>query len=320
MSEQQELVSEASASAQRLPGWRRGIRWFLMVLGVLFLILMLIVAKEHWFPADLDVRDTINQVMSNEFGPYSDDLEGWTAVEDKQAYLMRVETQHEVTVGKARKLLLGVIGYPVDDPEGGTGKVLYRLLMVNLSRQAGEELHYIRGSYSMDVSVGFKSLQLEHLALTPELFGWQLHYETSDGGAVNETRSLYLVDLKKEEVVYSGDMPLGYDNSAICQGPKPYVAEEAEASASAEAASEPATEESGAEAEEEMPVPCFVIKASYELQTAKGKALPSWKVTATHANEVGFKPLIGKVGLDPHSLKLRIPAAVSDLFDEPFAE
>ncbi|WP_255988495.1 hypothetical protein [Chitinolyticbacter albus] len=318
----------SSAPATALPPaqpacWKRLLKWFLLGAGILFVLLLILVLVMYWRTPDRNTRDTISQVMTAEFGPYSEELEGWTQVDDQaRSYVMNVQTQQQVTINGKRKLMLGILGYARGDT-GQEGRLQYRFLVVDLEGKQQVAPQYFGMTSHLDRGFPIE-VELTEIEPGKDIHGWQLQYQVDAEGEISVDREIYLIDFAKSEVVASGTLPVRYDTTSICGQPPTPVADDASSeAASATSASSASSVVSDASAENESEpyeVPCWNRTARYEPTADRGAVISPWRVTATSRNGEHEEVIVGAVVFDPRTLKLKLSPKVQFLFEEPLNE
>ncbi|WP_189461589.1 hypothetical protein [Jeongeupia chitinilytica] len=306
----------AQASTPRRQRRWRALKWGLTGAAVAVLGVILLGVAVYRSQPDRNARDAVAAVMQNEYGAYSDENEGWLYRDERATFVMHVLSETQVDLDGTPRLLLGVAGQVLGDDVELLGTIQYRYFVVDMRGKNAETLQYWSTSGSIRNPLPVQRVEVSLFRPGKGLYGWQLDYDYGEGSeesAQLSSRDLFVLDAKRERIVYSGALPLRFDNSGICKQSLPEasrpVTPETEAGASmVVAANEP-------DEAPEPATPCERKTVSYTLKPQPGSLVDALVAQAEVEESGARRTVVGLVRFDPHSFKLRMPASISGLFN-----
>ncbi|WP_035055829.1 hypothetical protein [Andreprevotia chitinilytica] len=321
-------AASAAADAQAKPKRSKSsriVRWVLMSVGVLALLAVVIGAAAYFMQPSRNVQDTIESVMAAEFGPYSKDLSGWPFVADRETYVMHVVSQNQVEIDGKPKLLIGVIGYPVNDPAGANGLVQHRTLVADMTGSSNDGVKYFGMYGAIKVYHAFQEVKIDMIKPGKDMYGWQVEYKHGKNEGYEQIdREIYLIDTAKSEVIFAGTLPVLSDNTSQCEQrnvqratAKAKVEEQKASDAAQEEASSVATAQADEEAQDEPddePMTCQRVVTEYKPITSNNAGVYPLEAKTEVTVDDKTTKISGRVVFDAHTMKLTLPDALSEAF------
>lgn len=182
------------------PVWRKLPLYFLAVCGVLFIALLVysyITSKSAIIKVTIDTDQTIDLVMTRNYGKYSLDQRGWLYVgEGNRTYLMRVVQMAKPADGPlGDELYFVASGTPLDGAPGA----IYGLHLVRADATSHDgSIVEISAPYNVDGDLPLKPENVRFEALSDNLWAWVI--KVQDG-----------FDPKKTDVVVRNKVYAAHD-------------------------------------------------------------------------------------------------------------
>lgn len=298
--------------------WRRYLIYTLALLGVLLLALVAIVVYENGKPklTAIDETETIDSVMSRNYGRYSDEHKGWLYVgEGNRTYLVRVVQQAKPADGpNGEELYFVTSGAPLDGAPGA----LYGVFQVRAgsTKEDAGKLFEISSPHRYEGTTPLTPENVRFEALSENLWAWVI--KVQDGS----DPKLSLVTVNNVVLAPRGDdiAVLAWFKGSLASDPGIDCAaaetrfqtwakgdEQPEAVAGGE--DEPAN--SGHE-EESMPLRCNDARWSYRTAPVAGAVPVPLTITAKGVRDgVKLEEKTWKLVFDSKAFAYHVPAALS---------
>jgi hypothetical protein len=319
------METPASDTPKRRSKWLRIPIYMLAGMGLLFIALIVaFVIHERGQPDHtLDANDTVDGVMTRNYGKYSEAQQGWLYVDEQNhaSYVVTVVQQKKIEGKEGDELYLVTSGRPLD-PERSNGP-FYGVFQL---RWRDGKFYEYSDAYRYEGTEPVTPERVRFEALSADVWGWVV--KTFIQGDADEaeavTRNVVLAP-HGDQIAVLADFYAARElagNGGCEETERRHAAWEqahsvqAAASAPAEGASAPAGEGG---AEDMEPIRCTKLQWSYRTDPVGDSTFTPLYVTRK-AGMLEGKPMpekTWKVMFDPKSFTYRLP---DELKDEPEGE
>ncbi|WP_028104550.1 hypothetical protein [Pseudoduganella violaceinigra] len=307
--------------------WARAVVYLLAAIGLILTIIIVIGMMQkkgrpdHTFDAD----ETVSDLMTRNYGKYSEAQKGWLFVDDADhtTYIVTVVQQKKIAGKDGDELYLVTSGKPLDASTTGTS--FYGVFQL---RWTGDQLYQYSSPRTLGAYEPVTPEQVHFEALSADVWGWVVKTvvkEETENASVVTTRNVVLA-LHDEKIVELAEFNAALDQTGQgdCTETEYHYAEwkkarsERKAAAAARAASstgDEASEAASAPEEEEGdgehfdPVRCTKLQWSYRTDPVSDSTFTPLYITRKAGMEEGVQvpAKTWKVMFDPKSFSYLLP-------------